>query len=247
MGAPTFAFGGNEHLAEILDRISDGFVELDLDWRFTYINRAAEQYFGTPRDQMLGKVAWDLFPEGVGPTVAQEYLRAVAGTTPVEFEVLSPIKNNWVAHRIYPSGSGATIYFRDVSAERGAAEVLRESEQRFRSLYDHCLDGVLLTTPEGDILAANPGARRILQRSEEELCRLGRTAVVDADDPRLALLLEQRPARGIGARRDQHDPRRRHPRCRSPSRRRCSPIGTASRGPACRSSISPSANGPSRR
>ena len=196
MGALTFAFGGNEHLAEILDRISDGFVELDLDWRFTYINRAAEQYFGAPRDQMLGKVAWDLFPEGVGPTVAQEYLRAVAGTTPVEFEVLSPIKNNWVAHRIYPSGSGATIYFRDVSAERGAAEVLRESEQRFRSLYDHCLDGVLLTTPEGDVLAANPGARRILQRSEEELCRLGRTAVVDVDDPRLAPLLEQRQREG---------------------------------------------------
>ncbi|HEX3903131.1 MAG TPA: ATP-binding protein [Polyangia bacterium] len=121
MGAPTFAFGGNEHLAEILDRVSDGFVALDLDWRFTYINRAAEQYFGAPRDQLLGKVAWDLFPEGVGPTVAQEYLRAVAGTAPVEFEVLSPVKNNWVAHRIYPSGSGATIYFRDVSAERGTS------------------------------------------------------------------------------------------------------------------------------
>ncbi len=33
-------------LAAVLEGIGDSFYALDRDWRFTYINRAAEVYFG---------------------------------------------------------------------------------------------------------------------------------------------------------------------------------------------------------
>jgi PAS domain S-box-containing protein len=74
-----------------------------------------------------------------------------------------------------------------------------EPEHWYRSLYLHSLDGILLTTPEGEILAANPAMCRMLGYEEAELCALGRAGVVDTTDPRLAPALEQRRATGAFA------------------------------------------------
>lgn len=189
--------GGLDHqVEEILDRMSDGFVAFDREWHFIFINRAAEDHFGVPRAEMLGKVAWDVYPDGVTSPVAQAYLKAASRKTPLEVELPSPIKKRWIAQKIYPSASGVTVYFRDVTAERQAAEALKESEAWYRSLFDHSLDGVLLTTPTGQILAANPAACRILQRTEEEICRVGHAGILDPIDGRLAAMIEERDRSG---------------------------------------------------
>ncbi len=75
-------------------------------------------------------------------------------------------------------------------------EALIESEQRYRSLFEGSIDGILLTAPDGRILAANPEACRIFGRSEEELRQVGRFGVTDPDDPRLAAGLEERARTG---------------------------------------------------
>lgn len=80
-----------------------------------------------------------------------------------------------------------------IGAERARLE---ESERRYRLLFEHNLDGVLLTEPNGRILAANRAACALLGRSEQELKGLGRDGVVDAADPRLAALLKERAEKG---------------------------------------------------
>jgi PAS domain S-box-containing protein len=69
-------------------------------------------------------------------------------------------------------------------------------EQWYESLFANSLDGVLLTSPDGEILAANPAICRLLGYDEAELCALGRNGVVDRSDPRLAAALEQRRSTG---------------------------------------------------
>ncbi len=83
-----------------------------------------------------------------------------------------------------------------VVERRRAREALRESEERYRSLFATSLDAVLLTTPAGEILAANAAACRMFGRSEEELMRVGRNAVVDLSDPRVTAGLEERVRTG---------------------------------------------------
>jgi len=71
-----------------------------------------------------------------------------------------------------------------VRRERRVAEAaLRESEERYRLIYDKSMDAILLTRPDGTILSANQAACRIFGRSEEELKRLGRSAIADQSDP----------------------------------------------------------------
>jgi PAS domain S-box-containing protein len=81
-----------------------------------------------------------------------------------------------------------------------AAEALRESEEKYRSLVEHSLHGVLLTRPTGETLAANPAACRMFQRTESELCGLGRGGIVDTEDPRWAEFVAERTRVGFARR-----------------------------------------------
>ena len=45
----------------ILDSIADGVFTVDLDWRITFLNRAAERIVGVPRDEALGRPCCDVF------------------------------------------------------------------------------------------------------------------------------------------------------------------------------------------
>lgn len=64
-----------------------------------------------------------------------------------------------------------------------------------RALFEHVLDGVLFTHPDGRILAANPAACALLRATEAQVCAAGRIALVDATDPRWPLLLAERAQR----------------------------------------------------
>jgi diguanylate cyclase (GGDEF)-like protein/PAS domain S-box-containing protein len=66
----------------------------------------------------------------------------------------------------------------------------------FEAIFVHSLDGVLLTTPDGRILAANPAACTILGRTEREIVEGGRALLVVSEDPRLARSIEERAATG---------------------------------------------------
>ena len=61
---------------------------------------------------------------------------------------------------------------------------------------ENCFEAVLLTRPDGAILAANPEACRLFGWTEDELVRIGREGVVDVTDPRLAPALREREQTG---------------------------------------------------
>jgi PAS domain S-box-containing protein len=71
-----------------------------------------------------------------------------------------------------------------------------ESEERFRSIYENTIDGILLTAPDGCILAANPEACRLLGRTEQEIRGTGHAGIFDPSDPLLPAMLRDRAATG---------------------------------------------------
>ena len=77
-----------------------------------------------------------------------------------------------------------------------AEQALRASEQRYRMIFDNSMDAILLTVPDGQILAANPAACSLFGRTEEEITRVGRAGIVDLSDPRLPKAFEERAKTG---------------------------------------------------
>jgi PAS domain S-box-containing protein len=119
--------GPDHPLARILDSISDGFITLDRQWRFVYLNRAADETLrqsGRTRDELLGKNLWVEFPELRGSTFDTEYHRALAEQVTVTFEAFYPPLNAWLEVRAYPSLEGLSFSFRNITERR------RDEEQR---------------------------------------------------------------------------------------------------------------------
>lgn len=70
-----------------------------------------------------------------------------------------------------------------------AEEALRESEERYRTLYENVPVGVYRTTPEGKILSANPAAIKMWgYESEEDLLARNATDLYDEAEKRRVFL-----------------------------------------------------------
>lgn len=87
---------------------------------------------------------------------------------------------------------GRRVSNRDVTDHKHAEQSLRESEDRFRSIFEHSLDGIILGAPDGRIFNANPAASSMLGMPEQEICEVGRNGLVDNEDPGWIGFLEQR-------------------------------------------------------
>lgn len=74
--------------------------------------------------------------------------------------------------------------------------VFPDEEARYQLLFENSLDGIMLTAPDGSILDANPAACRIMGRTREEILQEGRQGLIDASDPRLALMIAERQRTG---------------------------------------------------
>ena len=121
-------------VGNVLEHISDGLCTIDRDWRFAFVNREAERQVGRPRDALLGRVIWDVYPELLGTIFETSYRRAMATGETVEFEAWFEPLASWFTVRAYPAPQGLAVYFYNVTTQREARELARVSEERFRLL-----------------------------------------------------------------------------------------------------------------
>ncbi|MDP4286005.1 MAG: PAS domain S-box protein [Bacteroidota bacterium] len=64
-------------------------------------------------------------------------------------------------------------------------EYIRKSNDWYRSLFENSAEAIFLTDTQGHILAANPEACKMFQRTEEDICKIGRNGIININDPRL--------------------------------------------------------------
>ena len=88
------------------------------------------------------------------------------------------------------------VFGRDISERKEAERLIKESEAKYRSFFESSMDGILLKITDGEILSANPAACEIFKMTEEEICATGRSGVMDSQDPRVKLLLEEQQRTG---------------------------------------------------
>ncbi len=56
-------------------------------------------------------------------------------------------------------------------------------EPAYKACYEDSLDGILLTIPNGNVLAANPAACELLGMAEKEVCATDISELIDTEDP----------------------------------------------------------------
>jgi signal transduction histidine kinase/DNA-binding response OmpR family regulator len=115
-----------DRLTNILGSITDGFLSLDRGWRFTFVNAEALRMLGRPNDSLVGSNIWEELPHLAGTELEQGLRRAMEASTGSRFEAFHAPWKGWIGVNCYPSKTGLSIYFSDVTQLRKDQDVLRE-------------------------------------------------------------------------------------------------------------------------
>ncbi|MFD4706422.1 PAS domain S-box protein [Gottfriedia sp. NPDC058432] len=168
-----------ENAYEILERVTDGFFALDVNWNFTYVNSAAARLLFRKRDNLVGKNIWSEFPEAIELVFYNHYHRAIREQKPVLFEAYFPQLNMWFEVKAYPSLNGLSVYFQDIS-DRKLSQT--QKDEHYKSLFEQNPDAVYSFDLNGNYLSVNPVMERMFGYTESELLQMSFVPLVSKVD-----------------------------------------------------------------
>ena len=166
-----------------------------VDYIYLEVNDAFEKFTGLKREEIINKGVREVLPEDANSLID---VFGPVGLTGGRIKVEVPIPT---LSRIYevdaysPSKNHFIALFTDITERKKAEESLKNSEARYRSLYENNMDAILLTKPDGSILSANPTAQKIYGMTEEEITKAGRAGIVVKNE-QLERSIEEREQTG---------------------------------------------------
>ena len=116
----------NEKVNHILESVMEGFVALDHEARFTYVNKEAACLFHKSQDTLLGRIFWDEFPTTEDSLLYQQYNKVVTTKSPAYLEMFSDRLGLWLEINIYPLQDGISIFIRDIQQRKQTEKKIRE-------------------------------------------------------------------------------------------------------------------------
>ncbi|MFA6147694.1 MAG: PAS domain S-box protein [bacterium] len=191
----------------IADTAVNGMVTVDSKGNIDFFNRAAERLFGYSSGEVVGRNVTMLLPERlrgahqaglkqyretgdpriIGKTVELEALRKDGTEFPIELSL-----GTW-GPREEPFFSAI---IRDITDRRHWEEALKESEERFRAIFEGSKDGILLADVESKrFITANQSLCNMLGYSLDEIRRLGVADIHPVEDLPRVLHAFERQAR----------------------------------------------------
>lgn len=142
------------NLQNVLSSLRDGFYTLNCNWHFTYLNERELEIIGKPREAVIKKSIWEIFPDVVDSEYYHEVQRAMAERIPLQFDYYYPTWDRWFENRVYPIPDGIAVLCADISDRkyierereqllaretlpRGKAEELNRLKDEFLAIVSH--------------------------------------------------------------------------------------------------------------
>ncbi len=112
-------------LSNTLSSIKDGFVILDSNSNYVFINNEAANLLGRSSNSLIGKNIWKEFPEKKGDVFYDNYQKAIKTNTPVSFENYFAPWNRWFENRIIPSNEGIIMFFNEITDQKNTQNKIK--------------------------------------------------------------------------------------------------------------------------
>ena len=160
-------------LENTLNNISDGFVSLDTNWNFTFLNNKAGELLGRKPSDLIGKHVWTEFPEVVGLPFYKAYQEVIkTRQTIVIEEYYEPFKK-WFENRIYPTSDGLIIYFTDITEQKQTEAALVKSENYLNNIINNIGDPIFVKDDQSKLLLVNDAFCKMFNLSRKDI--IGKT------------------------------------------------------------------------
>jgi PAS domain S-box-containing protein len=176
----------NKRTQTILESITDAFIAVDENWIITYFNKEAETMFRRNREQVIGQVVWQVFPNAIHEKFYPEYHRAMSDRVSVRFNEYVPDEGMWLEVTAYPSGEGLSAHLKDITHRINTSIELEQAKERYQGLFDFSpLAKWVYDTESLSFLAANATAVYNYGYSQEEFLSMSLDMIWPDEDTEL--------------------------------------------------------------
>ena len=169
-----------ERYRKLVETSTDAIISVDEKMHVIQWNRASSELFGFSKELMMGQSVDILVPEKyrlrhqegvrrflttekaslVGKAAEFDGLRKDGTTRPIELSLSADKeKDSWTF----------TSIIRETTERRKALQALRESEERYRNLFEDSKDAVMIWTAEGKVLGVNQATLETFGCSIEDM------------------------------------------------------------------------------
>jgi len=198
-------------LRSLFEHAEDLIIACRLDGTILNVNRAIEKTLGWSRDELIGQnislivtpASVELGHERVRRALAGERLPKIFELEAIRRDGILVPAEGWAHFVRDPEGRPIEHLgvFRDITERRRAEEAIRESEARYRNLFDNANDSILTFTLEGVLTSVNRAYERLTGWTRDELIGLSWDVLIApidrermADRTRRALAGEKLPS-----------------------------------------------------
>lgn len=163
----------------LAENIPSVLMRYDRDLRVVYLGPQAEKFTGIPSDQFIGKTNREVgMPEDLCDLweTAIDRVFQTGINQDLEFDLPAANGPRTFYLKLSPefAPDGVTVQnvlgiSTDITELKRAEEALRQSEERFRKVFEHTAFGMIIGDMEGRVLESNPAMERMLGYSKDEL------------------------------------------------------------------------------
>lgn len=160
----------------LLDASHDFFILLELDGAVVAVNWACARWLGLSPQEIVGSNVFSLHQDKIVEVYRQKMVEVVGSGNPASF--VTEVDGETFDTAIYPifdqyeTVYRLAVYFHDITAIKLAERARRESEVRYKTLFDNAGDAIFVFDLHGRYLDVNRVACQLLGYERRELMNM---------------------------------------------------------------------------
>lgn len=131
-------------VAEVLENIPDGYLELDKDGYIIYFNQVAVRKLGNTTETLYGKHISQVFDETACQPFYQAMTKLREKGTNQNFDLYVPCIEKWLETHLHLSAELVLVFFEDITTRKKQEALLK----LFESVISRSSDSILITNAE---------------------------------------------------------------------------------------------------
>ncbi|HMH22843.1 MAG TPA: PAS domain S-box protein [Puia sp.] len=175
----TAVWSDSASLSHVIDRITDGFFAVDPDGNYTYMNKKAEEVLRSGGEGANDPLTGNVFADDKSDAFFKSCQKALAHQQYQCLESYRAPEGRWTEYHIYPSPTGLSILFQDITDRKNKEEAREKAELRYHNLIEQASDAIMITDQQGMFLEVNTTLCNLFGYTKEELLQSNISRLLD--------------------------------------------------------------------
>ena len=183
----------------LVDHMTEGYMIVRGN-RIKFANIRWAEILGIPPEKLIGENYWKFVPPENQEQTRQIFAKVTGGgEIPRLWEFVHPGADGRgipievsIREVIYEGKPSYAVVLRDITERKQADEALKQSESRYRDLFNSASDAILIRDLEGNIFEVNQAASELTGYTADELVKMNISEFLTPESFDIAMEMQQK-------------------------------------------------------